>query len=114
MVYPFFTKNFLLNIMIIVLLKISLISNGYITIPFKKYKINSLKSSTDEFINNYLNNNIYMRMQISQPSQNIIGKINSLEFELLMKNTNKSPFQNLNSIFNKSESIILAFVQNMI
>lgn len=110
MVYPFFTKNFLLNIMIIVLLKISLISNGYITIPFKKYKINSLKSSTDEFINNYLNNNIYMRMQISQPSQNIIGKINSLEFELLMKNTNKSPFQNLNSIFNKTESSTFSII----
>ena len=43
-------------------------------------------------------------MQISQPLQNIIAKINSLEFELLMKNTSNLSFENLNSNYSKEKS----------
>ena len=110
MVYPFLTKNLLLSLMIIIF-KITSITNDYISIPFKKYKImKNMQSSTDIFINNYLNNNIYMNMQISQPSQNIIAKINSLEFELLMKNTNKLPFENMNSSFSKEASSTFSII----
>jgi hypothetical protein len=49
-------------------------------------------------------------MQISQQSQNIIAKINSLEFELLMKNTSKFPFENLISNYSKEKSSTFSII----
>jgi len=37
-----------------------------------------------------------MPIKISQPSQNIIANINSLEHELLMKHVSKLPFEDIN------------------
>ena len=110
MVYPFFKKINILCIIIIVL-KISLITNDYISIPFKKFKVfKNMQTSTDIFINNYLNNNIYMNMQVGQPSQNVTAKINSLEYELLMKNTNKASLENEVSSFSKEASSTFSII----
>ena len=110
MAHPFSKKMHILCLVIIVL-KISLITNDYITIPFKKYQIyKNMQSSTDIFINNYLNNNIYMNIQVGQPTQNVIAKINSLEFELLMKITNKLFLGNLISSFSKEASTTFSII----
>ena len=102
MVRPLFTKNLIL---IIITFKINFILSDYISIPFRNYQtINNMQSDENKFINDYLYNNIYINMKISQPSQNIIAKINSLEFELLMKNTSKLYFENLNSNYSKEKS----------
>ena len=91
------------------LFKSILISNEYISIPFKKYYSSiNFPSATDIFndlfIKDYLNNNIYTYLQISEPKQNISAKINTFEFELLMKNVNKLPLDNLQSYFSKEAS----------
>ena len=102
MTHNFFFKKFLL---IIFIFKINLISAEYISIPFKIYKPSiSDKSSKEIFINNYLTNNIYLPIQIGQPFQNIIAKLSTLDFELLMKNSENSPFAELNSYFSKEDS----------
>ena len=102
MVKLLFTKNLLL---IIFIFNISFILNDYISIPFRNYQIsNNMINADNKFINDYLYNNIYINMQISQPLQNIIAKINSLEFELLMKNTSNLSFENLNSNYSKEKS----------
>ena len=88
----------------IFLFKSILISNDYISIPFKKYHSFNIPSATDIFIKDYLNNNIYTFLQISEPKQNISAKINIFEFELLMKNVNKLPLDNVNSLFSKEAS----------
>jgi len=81
------------------------LSNDYISIPFKKYHSSkNMNSATDKYIKNYLNNNIYINLQISEPKQNISATINSLEFELLMKNVNNLPIENLYSNFSKESS----------
>lgn len=92
-------------VLIIIIFKINIILSDYISIPFRNYKImNKMQSAENKFINDYLYNNIYINMQISQPSQNIIGKINSLEFELLMKNRSKLYFENIISNYSKENS----------
>ena len=112
MINSSFKKNLLL---IIIIFKINIISSDYISIPFKKFQISkSMLSSTDKFVNDYLNNNIYMNMKISQPSQNIIAKINILEFELLMKNSNKLPFENINSNFSKELSSSFSIIPGIV
>ena len=89
----------------IFLFKSILIKNDYISIPFKKYHSSiNIPSATDKFIKDYLNNNIYTYLQISEPLQNISAKINIFEFELLMKNVKTLPLDNLNSYFSKDSS----------
>ena len=108
MVQAFFAKNLLL---IIIIFKINFIFSNYISIPFKYYQIiNNMQSAENKFINDYLYNNIYINMQISQQSQNIIAKINSLEFELLMKNISKFPFENLISNYSKEKSSTFSII----
>ena len=89
----------------IFLFKSILISSDYISIPFKKYHSSfNIPNANDRFIKEYLNNNIYTYLQISEPKQNISAIINIFEFELLMKNVNKLPLDNLNSLFSKEAS----------
>ena len=108
MVQPLFKKNLLLIIMIF---KMCFILNDYISIPFRNYQItNSFQNAENKFINNYLYNNIYINMQIGQPSQNIIAKINSLEFELLMKTASELKFGNLISNYSKEKSLTFSIV----
>ena len=108
MVNLLYTKNLLL---IIFIFNISFILNDYISIPFRNYQINNNMISADnKFINDYLYNNIYINMQISQPSKNIIAKINSLEFELLMKNTSEYSFENLNTNYSKEKSSTFSII----
>jgi hypothetical protein len=76
---------------------------NYICIPFKIYE-NDVSNEVDKFENDYILNNIYIQLQISQPSQNIIAKINSLDYELLMKKVKDLPYDNLNSIFSPESS----------
>ena len=103
MVIHLFNK-ILLFLNFIFIIQFNLILNNNIFIPFKIYH-NTLDNNEDErFINEYISNNIYIEMQLSQPPQNIIAKINSLEFELLMKSVNKLPFDNLYSNFSQKES----------
>ena len=100
MINILFSKQFLLMIFIF---KINLISNEYISIPFKIYKSSIPdKSATEKFIKSCLNNNIYLPIQVG--SQKIISKISTLEFELLMRNSNKFPFEELTSDFSKESS----------
>ena len=90
---------------IIIILKFNLIQNDYICIPFKHFFNKNYKANIiEKFINDYILNNIYMPIKISQPSQNIIANINSLEHELLMKHVSKLPFDNINSNFIQKDS----------
>lgn len=92
-------------LLVIFVFNVILISNDYISIPFKKCHASmNIPTPYDKFIKDYLNNNIYMNLLISEPKQNISAKINTLEFELIMKNVYKLPFENLNSYFSRETS----------
>lgn len=73
-------------IIIFFLYQINLISSNYISIPFKIYpeEITGALSESEK-MSQYITNKLYFTFQIGQPSQNIYGTINSLEFELLIK-----------------------------
>ena len=104
----FFVKKILFFLFI---LSINLILSDYVSIPFKIYHYSVNKpNAIDKFINEYILNNICIPMQISQPPQKIIAKINSLEFELLMKNVNKPPFDKLYSNFTKEISTTFSII----
>ena len=97
----------------IIILKLNLILNDYISIPFKTFSNDIyMQNEIDKFINDYILNNIYMPIKISQPSQNIIANINSLEHELLMKHVSKSPFDDLNSNFVQKNSSSFNIISN--
>ena len=100
MVFSYFK---LILIYIILIQIFNVIFSNYICIPFKIYE-NDVNNEADKFENDYILNNIYIQMQVSQPYQNIIAKINSLDYELLMKKVNKLPYDNLNSIFSPESS----------
>ena len=100
MVFSYFKK---ILIYIIIIQKFYVIFSNYICIPFKIYE-NDVNNEVDKFENDYILNNIYIQMQVSQPSQNIIAKINSLDYELLMKKVSKLPYDNLNSFFSPESS----------
>ena len=98
---------------VIITLKLNLILNDYISIPFKLFSNNIDKpNAIDKFINDYILNNIYMPIKISQPSQNIMASINSLEHELFMKQVSKLPFDNINSNFIQKDSSTFTMISN--
>ena len=98
-------------IYIILIQKFNVIFSNYICIPFKIYE-NDVSNDIDKFENDYILNNIYIQLQVSQPSQNIIAKINSLDYELLMKKVKELPYDNLNSIFFPESSSSFSIVSS--
>lgn len=109
MVFSYFKK---ILIYIILIQQFNVIFPNYICIPFKIYE-NDASNDVDKFENDYILNNIYFQLQVSQPSQNIIGKINSLDYELLMKKVNKLPYDNLNSIFSPDSSSSFSIISSI-
>ena len=108
MVFSYF-KTIL--IYIILIQKFNVIFSNYICIPFKIYD-NYVSNEEDKFENDYILNNIYIQFQVSQPSQNIIAKINSLDYELLMKKVKDLPYDNLNSIFSPESSSSFSIISS--
>ena len=102
MINHFFLKKlflFLLSIQNIFII------SRYISIPFHIYKyMPNNQNPINQYINEYIINNIYMPIQIGKPSQTIIAQLNPLEFELLMKYVNKLTLGNLTSNFSNEAS----------
>ena len=91
-------------IIILLLYQSNIIISSYISIPFKVYtEDTSGYISEDTIMSEFVSNKIYFPLQIGQPAQNVLGTINSLEFELLMK---KDEFfiQKQNYEFNSEKS----------
>ena len=81
-----YNLNKIFSAILLLLYQTSIINSNYVSIPFKVYTedITGLISE-DKFISEYIKNKIYFPIKIGQPNQNVLGTINSLEFELLMK-----------------------------
>ena len=99
MINPFFTKKFLFSIFII---QNIFIFSDYIAIPFKTHPYN--QKNIFYFQNRYIKNSIYFPIQIGQPPQEVIGQINSLDYELLMLNENETILSNISSNFTEGNS----------
>ena len=108
MVFSYFKQ---ILIYIILIQKFNVIFSNYICIPFKIYE-NDVSNEVDKFENDYILNNIYIQFQVSQPFQNIIAKINSLDYELLMKKVKELPYDNLNSIFSPESSSSFSIISS--
>lgn len=108
MVFSYFKQIF---IYIILIQKFNVLYSNYVCIPFKIYENNAL-NDVDKFENDYILNNIYIQLQVSQPSQNIFAKINSLDYELLMKKVNELPYNNLNSVFSPESSSSFSIISS--
>ena len=101
------TNHFSINKLLLFLLILEniLAINNYISIPFRFFhNMTNNQNAINQYLNEYILNNIYMPIQIGQPSQTIIAQLNSLEFELLMKYVNKLPLDNLSSNFSTEAS----------
>jgi len=89
---------------LLILFQTYIIDCNYISIPFKIYTddITGLISE-EQFISGYITNKIYFPLKIGHPNQNILGTVNSMEFELLIK---KGDFfiQNNNYIYDSQKS----------
>ena len=78
--------NTIYQIIILLLYQINLASSNYISIPFKILPEDLTGQITEaEMMSQFISNKLFFPFQIGQPSQNIYGTINSLEFELLIK-----------------------------
>ena len=74
---------------LLLLYQTKIIYSNYISIPFKIYNENIDSSISENLLmSEYISNKIYFTLQIGQPYQKVLGTINSLEFELLMKKGN--------------------------
>ena len=70
----------------LILCQINLSTSNYISIPFKIFaEENPTFVSDDYYISDFVTNKIYFPLQIGDPHQLILGTLNSLEYELLMK-----------------------------
>ena len=70
----------------LILYQINLSTSNYISIPFKIFaEENPTFVSDDYYISDFVTNKIYFPLQIGDPHQLILGTLNSLEYELLMK-----------------------------
>ena len=70
----------------LILYQTNIITSNYISIPFKIFtEENPTFISDDFFIIDFVTNKIFFPIQIGDPYQLLLGTINSLEFELLMK-----------------------------
>ena len=74
---------------LLLLYQTKIITSNYVSIPFKIYNENIDSSISENLLmSEYISNKIYFTLQIGQPYQKVLGTINSLEFELLMKKGN--------------------------
>ena len=81
-----FNVNKLYSIFLLILYQTNLVTSNYISIPFKLFsEENPTFVSDDYYISDFVTNKIYFPLQIGEPHQLILGTLNSLEFELLMK-----------------------------
>ena len=81
-----FNVNKLYSIFLLFLYQTNLVTSNYISIPFKLFtEENPTFVSDDYYISDFVTNKIYFPLQIGEPHQLILGTLNSLEFELLMK-----------------------------
>jgi hypothetical protein len=81
-----FNVNKLYSIFLLFLYQTNLVTSNYISIPFKLFtEDNPTFVSDDYYISDFVTNKIYFPLQIGEPHQLILGTLNSLEFELLMK-----------------------------
>ena len=107
------SNHFSINKLLLFLLTLEniLTISNYISIPFRFYhNMTNNKTEISKYINEYILNNIYIPIQIGQPSQTIFAQLNSLEFELLMKYVNKLPLDNLSSNFSTDASKTFSIV----
>lgn len=89
----------------------------YIAFPLKRYFRNAYgfpkklysESSLEDFINDYLYNDVYTPIKMGSPSQDISAILNSLEFEFLIYKEKK---WNLKSSYSKASSSSFKLNQN--
>ena len=78
--------NKLYSALLLILFQTNLVTSNYISIPFKIFaEENPTYVSDDSYFSDFVTNKIYFPIRIGEPSQLILGTLNSLEFELLMK-----------------------------
>ena len=120
MVFKFIRMNLIIALLILSLF--NLVLNNYIAIPFKIHKDDSsIFISDTKFISDYIINKLYFFLDVGTPYQKMIGKINSLEYEFLMKKGefifneknryyfNRSLSYSFNLISDKTESYFDSF-----
>ena len=104
MEFKFINMNIII-VTVIILNIFDFVLNDYVAIPFKIFKdSDSIYISDDSFISDYIVNKLYFFLEVGIPYQKLIGTVNSLEYELLMKKGEFCFNQKINYFFNTSIS----------
>ena len=104
MAFKFIDMNIIIASAIFINL-FNIVLNNYIAIPFQIHKDDiSIYTSEDRFISDYIINKLYFFLEIGTPYQTLIGKINSLEYELVIKKGEFYFNQKIKYYFNQSIS----------